>query len=154
VLAAAMVLAAALWWLYFDAAADINLKVLELSGGSPTMARAIFAAGHELPAFALLLIAAGLGLLLDGEEALIAYWLPCVGIGIYLAGTRVFIGGRGRLSALVRILLLLATFQLGRLADVLSPREYVWLLMVWTVMCAALASTEASDPTQLRTPGR
>ena len=55
VLAAAMVLAAALWWLYFDAAAAINLKVLELSGGSPTMARAIFAAGHMLPAFSLIL---------------------------------------------------------------------------------------------------
>jgi len=45
-LVAAMVLAAALWWLYFDSAADINLKVLELSGGSPTMARAIFAVGQ------------------------------------------------------------------------------------------------------------
>ena len=42
-LVAAMLLAAALWWLYFDSAAEINLKVLELSGGSPTIARAIFA---------------------------------------------------------------------------------------------------------------
>ena len=65
-LVAAMVLAAALWWLYFDAAAELNLRVLELSGGSPTIARAIFAAGHMLPAFALILIAAGLGLLLEG----------------------------------------------------------------------------------------
>jgi low temperature requirement protein LtrA len=38
-LAAAMVLAGALWWLYFDSAADLNLRVLELSGGSTTMAR-------------------------------------------------------------------------------------------------------------------
>ena len=91
-LAAAMVLAAALWWLYFDAAAEINLRVLELSGGSPTMARAIFAAGHMLPAFALILIAAGLGLLLEGRPAdgrLLARQrrhraLP--------AGTRVFLG--------------------------------------------------------------
>jgi low temperature requirement protein LtrA len=141
VLTAAMVLGAALWWLYFDAAAEINLKVLEMSGGSPTMARAIFAAGHELPAFALILIAAGLGLLLEGDPPRLAYWLACVGIGIYLAGTRVFLGGRGRAGVTVRIVLLVATFQLGRLADVLSPREYVWLLMAWTVMCAALAST-------------
>ena len=54
-----MVLAAALWWVYFDSAAAINLKVLELSGGSPTMARAIFAVGHMLRAFALLITAAG-----------------------------------------------------------------------------------------------
>ena len=58
-LVAAMILAAALWWLYFDSAAELNLRVLELSGGSPTMARAIFAVGHMLPSFALLLIAAG-----------------------------------------------------------------------------------------------
>ena len=75
-LVAAMILAAALWWLYFDSAADINLEVLELSGGSPTMARAIFAVGHMLPAFSLLLIAAGVGLLLEEEPPRIAYWLP------------------------------------------------------------------------------
>jgi low temperature requirement protein LtrA len=55
--AAATILAAALWWVYFDSAAEINLKVLELSGGSPTMARAIFAVGHMLPAFSLLITA-------------------------------------------------------------------------------------------------
>ena len=47
-LAAAMVLAAALWWLYFDAAVEINREVLERSGGSTSMARAIFAVGHML----------------------------------------------------------------------------------------------------------
>ena len=70
-----MILAAALWWLYFDSAAEINLKVLELSGGSTTMARAIFAVGHMLPAFALLVIAAGVGLLLEEEPPRFAYWL-------------------------------------------------------------------------------
>ena len=79
--AAAMVLAAALWWLYFDSAAEINLKVLELSGGSTTMARAIFAVGHMLPAFALLITAAGVGLLMEGDPPTIAYWLACVGVG-------------------------------------------------------------------------
>jgi len=147
-LAAAMVLAAALWWLYFDAAAEINLKVLELSGGSPTMARAIFAAGHMFPAFSLILIASGLGLLLDGDPPTAAYWLTCVGIGIYLAGTRVFIGGRGRFIAGVRVLLLIATFQLGRLHHALSPHEYIWTVTAWTVMCAALATTDAEDTTE------
>ena len=124
-----MVLAAALWWLYFDAAAEINLKVLELSGGSPTMARAIFAVGHMLPAFALLLIAAGRRAAAGGGPAADAYWLPASGIGIYLAGTRVFLGGPaaaspgpGRAAG--------GDVQLGRLARrSLSPREYMWLVM-------------------------
>jgi len=147
-LVAAMVLAGALWWLYFDSVADVNLRVLELSGGSPTMARAIFAAGHMFPAFSLILIASGLGLLLDGDPPTAAYWLTCVGIGIYLAGTRVFIGGRGRFIAGVRVLLLIATFQLGRLHHALSPHEYIWAVTAWTVMCAALATTDAEDTTE------
>jgi low temperature requirement protein LtrA len=140
-LVAAMLLAGALWWLYFDSAAEINLKVLELSGGSPTMARAIFAGGHMLPAFALLLTAAGVGLLLEGDPPRAAYWLACVGVGIYLAGTRVFLAGGGRARRVVRIVVLLATFQLARLR--LDPHEYLWLLTAWTVMCALLTTRTA-----------
>ena len=128
-----MVLAAALWWVYFDSAAAINLKVLELSGGSPTMARAIFAVGHMLPAFALLIIAAGVGLLLEDDPPQIAYWLACVGIGIYLTGTRVFLFSSSRVPGVVRALLLVATFQLARLRPELSPYGYVWLLTGWMV---------------------
>jgi low temperature requirement protein LtrA len=142
---AAMVMAAGLWWLYFDSAADINLKVLELSGGSPTMARAIFAVGHMLPAFALLITAAGMGLLVEEDPPGIAYWLPCIGIGIYVATTRAFLVGTSRVPRAVKALLLLATFMLGRLQDVLSPHAYLWLLTGWVVMCALLAT---------RTPGR
>ena len=141
--AAAMVLAAALWWLYFDSAAEINLKVFELSGGSTTMARAIFAVGHMLPAFALLLTASGIGLLMEEDPPTIAYWLACVGVGIYLSGTRVFLIGSSRVSGLVRALLLVATFQLGRLHHVLTPHEYLWLLSAWVVMCAALGTRSA-----------
>jgi low temperature requirement protein LtrA len=100
-LVAAMVLAAALWWVYFDSAAAINLKVLELSGGSRTMARAIFAVGHMLPAFALLITASGVGLLLEDDPPRIAYWLACVGIGIYLSGTRVFLLASSRVPGVV-----------------------------------------------------
>jgi len=139
-LAAAMVLAAALWWLYFDSAADINLKVLELSGGSPTMARAIFAVGHMLPAFALLITAAGIGLLLEDDPPRIAYWLPCVGIGIYLLGTRSFMRGTKRIPGAARAIALVATFQLGRLHETLSPYEYVWLLTAWVVVCAVVTT--------------
>ena len=139
-LVAAMILAAGLWWLYFDAAADMNLKVLELSGGSPTMARAIFAVGHMLPAFSLLLMAAGVGLLLEGEPSRGAYWLPSLGLGIYLLSTRVFMMATKRISGFIRVVILVATFMLGRLHTVLSPHEYVWLLAAWVVMCAALTS--------------
>ncbi len=139
-LAAAMVLAAGLWWLYFDSAAEVNLKVLELSGGSTTMARAIFAVGHMLPAFALLITAAGVGLLLEEDPPTIAYWLACVGVGIYLSGTRVFLMASSRVPGLVRALLLIATFQLGRLHHALTPHEYLWLLTAWVVMCAVLGT--------------
>lgn len=140
---AAMVLAAALWWLYFDSAAELNLKVLELSGGSPTIARAIFAVGHMLPAFSLLAIAAGVGLLLEEDPPRLAYALVGVGAGIYLLGTRVFLRARRGLDALLRTLLVVATFMLGRLHGVLSPHEFLYLATAWVVGCAALSSRRA-----------
>ena len=124
-LVAAMLIAAGLWWLYFDSAADINRKVLELSGGSPTMARAIFAVGHMLPAFALLITAAAVGLLLEEDPPRIAYWLASVGVGMYLAGSRVFLRATGRVPGVVRTLLLVATFLLGRIGPELSPHGYI-----------------------------
>jgi low temperature requirement protein LtrA len=144
-LVAAMLLAAALWWLYFDSAADINLKVLELSGGSPTMARAIFAVGHMLPAFALLITSAGVGLLLAEDPPRIAYWLACVGIGIYLGGTRAFMTGPRWMPGILRTLLLVATFQLARLRPELSPYAYLWLLSGWVLMCAVLTTRTAGS---------
>ena len=140
-----MVLAAALWWLYFDSAVELNLKVLELSGGSPTMARAIFAVGHMLPSFALLLTAAGVGLLLEEDPPSIAYGLACIGAGIYLAGTRAFLHSTRRISGMLRALVLVATFFLARLEPVLSPHEYLWLLAVWIGACAALTTRVSSD---------
>lgn len=143
-LVAAMLLAAGLWWLYFDSAARINLKVLDLSGGSPTIAKAIFAVGHMLPAFALLITAGGVGLLLGEDPPRIAYWLACIGIAIYLGGTRVFMATTGRASHVVRVVVLIATFQLARLHTELTPHAYLWLLAVWVAMCAAL-TTRGSD---------
>ena len=140
-LAAVMVLAGGLWWLYFDATAENNLRVLELSGGSPTLARAIFAVGHMLPAFALLLTAAGIGLLLEEDPPRIAEPLACVGIALYLLGTRSFLVTTTRRAGAVRILLLIATFQLFRLG--LEPYAYVWLLALWTALCAGLTTATA-----------
>lgn len=139
-LAAAMVLAAALWWLYFDAAANVNERVLALSGGSPTLARSIYAIGHMLPAFSLLLIAAGVGLLLEGDSEKVAYVLPAVGLGVYLLGTRALLGGRDHAARLVRLALLVITFNLARLYGHVEPHHYVLVLAGWTVMCAVLAS--------------
>ncbi len=139
-LAAAMVLGAALWWLYFDAAADVNERVLELSGGSPTLARSLYAIGHMLPAFSLLLIASGIGLLFEGEAERFAYFLPALGLGIYLLGTRAFVGAGTRTSRLLRIGILILTFNLARLHGHVDPNEYVLVLAGWTVMCAVLAS--------------
>jgi low temperature requirement protein LtrA len=138
-LVASMVLAAALWWLYFSGAAEVNLRVLELSGGSPTMARAIFAAGHMIPAFALILTASGVALLLEEDPPSAAFWLASAGTGFYLVGTRVFMAASTRFGGALRAALVVATFLLGRLHDTVSPHAYVLILMAWAVMCAALA---------------
>lgn len=113
--------------------------MLEASGGSPTMARAIFAVGHMLPCFALLLSAAGIGLLLEEHPPQFAYTLTAVGLGIYLLGTRVFLAPGNRVGGAARVLLLVATFALGNLHGVLSPHAYVWVVAAWAVGCAALA---------------
>jgi len=96
-----------------------------------------------LPAFALLITAAGVGLLLEDHSPHIAAWLACVGIGIYLLGTRVFLVADRRVSGLARALLLVATFQLGRLQPALGAYAYVWLLAAWVVMCAVLTTRTA-----------
>ena len=135
---AAMILAGALWWLYFDAAVDINLEVLKRSGGSTSIARAIFAVGHMLPAFGLLVTAAGVGLLLEDQPD-IAPWLACVGAGIYLAGTRGFQRYARTRRSFARFAIVFATFFLGRLEPALGHRGFLWLLTGWVVMCAVLA---------------
>jgi low temperature requirement protein LtrA len=145
-LVAAMALAATLWWLYFDSAVEINLRVLELSGGSPTVARALFALGHMAPAFALLLTAAGVGLLLDGEDPGTGYWLCSCGLGIYLIGTRVFFAVATTLGHFARVALVIATFELGQLEDVVSPHAFLWILAAWAIGCAALSTWRRPAP--------
>ena len=141
---AVMLLAAALWWVYFDSAAEVNLKVLELSGGSPTMARAIFAVGHMLPAFALLLTASGVGLLLEEDPPPIADWLACVGVGIYLARHARVPGGRAP-GVRPRARAGADRDLPARPARACEPHAYLWLLAVWLVGCAALTTRQAVD---------
>jgi len=141
---AAMVLAGALWWLYFDSAAELNLRVLQLSGGSPAMARTIFAVGHMIPSFALIGIAAGVGLLLEEEPPVFAYNAVAIGVGLYMLGTRAFL--RARLGPVaLRVVVVIATFNLGRLHDVFSPHEYIVFFAVWVTVCAALSTQFGAD---------
>jgi low temperature requirement protein LtrA len=153
-LIAAMLLAASLWWLYFDAAAEINLRVLALSGGSPTIARTLFAIGHMLPAFGLLLAAAGVGLLLEHDTPTAAYWLASVGVGVYFVGTRVVFAAVTHWGRLGRALVVVATFAFGALHHVLSPHPYLWALTAWAVVWTASASwrTRHMDLSRLGLP--
>jgi len=132
--------AATLWWTYFDAAAEIDLRVLTLSGGSPAVARAIFAAGHMLPAFALLIAASGVGLLLRDDPTRIGYELACTGVGIYLAGTRGYMYARGRWRRVIRTAAIAGTFALGALHSLLSPQAFLWLLAAWAAGNALLTT--------------
>src|SRR5262249_4348203 len=133
------------WWLYFDSAAAFNLRLLELSGGSPTIARAVFAVGHMLPAFALLVTAAGVGLLLGDDPPPTAFGLACTGIGIYLASSRAMRGAPSSPPALLGTVVTVATFFLARLHTVLNPHEYLWLLAGWVALCALLTTRTAGE---------
>jgi hypothetical protein len=110
------------------------------------MARAIFAVGHMLPAFALLVTASGVGLLLEDDPPRIAYGLACTGVAIYMLGTRVIRMGSGRVPAPVRVLLVVATFAFARLFHGLDAHTYLWLLTGWVITVAALTTrTDATD---------
>ena len=81
-----------------------------------------------------------LGARLEEETPTIAYWLPCLGLGVYLLATRVFLNARTPLGHVMRVLLLIAIFQLGRLHEALTGDRYVWLLAAVSVACAGLSS--------------
>jgi low temperature requirement protein LtrA len=156
-LVAAMTLAAVYWWSYFAGAAEIDLKILRLSGGSPTVARAIFAAGHMIPAFALLMSAAGFGLLLREHPGPFAFWLACIGMGLYLGGTQASVRAGGRWRRAARVAASAVTYAFGVLHLVLSATAYLWLLAAWgatnVVLTAwiarrAAAPASAGEPTQ------
>jgi hypothetical protein len=92
-----------------------------------------------LPSFALLIVAAGVGLLFEEEPPGIAYWLSCIGMGMYLAGTRVFLITTSRFGRVARLFLLFAIFQLGWLHETISRHAYLWVLTGVAVLCAALS---------------
>jgi low temperature requirement protein LtrA len=93
-LLAGLVLAAALWWVYFTAAAPISESVLRASGGNPAMAYGLYAAGHLSPAFALLAMSAGVSLAITGHAPQDSAWFTTGGLAAYLLGSRVMFLGK------------------------------------------------------------
>ncbi|MFC7484678.1 low temperature requirement protein A [Luedemannella flava] len=144
-LLAGLVLAGALWWIYFDSSAGINEFVLRASGGNPAMAYGIYAGGHLPPAFALLLIAAGIDLSLHDDPPVAATWLVSIGLAVYLVGTRGFTIGalpHWYLRAL-RVLLVTATVCLALLHLLVSPPIVVTIIAVWAVLAAVVVTVRA-----------
>ena len=136
-----LVLAAALWWIYFDTAAHINEYVLRASGGNPTFAYGIYAGGHLSPAFALLAIAAGVNLSLHEHPPNVAAWLVSGGLAVYLIGTRAFLTtGHAALGRVLRMLTLATTVCLGFLARTLPPANVVAVVSLWAVGVAIVVS--------------
>ena len=140
VLAGGLVLAGALWWIYFTSAAEIYERLLGLSGGNPTLAYSLYATGHFPPAFALLLVAAGVNLSLQEPAPPTAAWFVTVGLTIYLVGTRAFSPGPTKwYVSLTRIALLAATVCLAFIDRVLPAPEVVAVVAAWAVVVAAVA---------------
>jgi low temperature requirement protein LtrA len=133
-----LVLAAALWWIYFTAAAPISEYVLRASGGNPSMAYGLYAGGHLSPAFALLTMAAGVSLALSVAPPPAAAWFITGGLAVYLAGSRVMTGdGRVRWGLLLRAALLVATVCLAFLRPLVSTTGVVLLAAAWACGIAA-----------------
>jgi low temperature requirement protein LtrA len=145
-LATGIVLAGALWWLYFDSAAEISERLLKLSGGSPALARQIFGIGQMIPAFALILIAAGAHELVAGEGTMAVYRVAGYGLAIYLASTRVLFAVSTQphvTDRVLRVVVIVAGFFLPRLGPPLGPHWYLAALAAWAVICAVLGTLGA-----------
>jgi low temperature requirement protein LtrA len=140
-LIAGLVLAGALWWIYFESAAHFNEFLLRASGGNPAIAYGIYAGGHLMPAFALVVIAAGVSLSLQEHPAAVAPWLVTAGVAGYLVGTGAAapVQGPGYLR-LLRVLALTATVCLALLRAALTPPGVVAVTAMWTVGLAAVVS--------------
>lgn len=141
-LVAGLVMAGALWWLYFTSAALIYERMLDLSGGNPALAYSLYAGGHLFPAFALLLIAAGVNLSLNESPPQAASWFTTVGLALYLAGTRVFSAGPAErwYGELLRTAAMAATACLALLGRVLPAPAVVVVVAVWAVGSTLIAA--------------
>jgi low temperature requirement protein LtrA len=146
-LLAGLVLAAALWWIYFTAAAPLSESVLRASGGNPILAYGLYAGGHLTPAFSVLAVAAGVSLAISGAASRTAAWLVIGGLAAFLMGSRVmYVGQPVRFPALRRLITVGLTLCLAFLEPVISAAGVVLVAAVW-------AAGIAADVTY-RTPGR
>ena len=148
---AGLVLAGALWWIYFDSASRVSEYVLRASGGNPTMAYTIYAGGHVLPAFSLLVIAAGVNLSMHEDPPVAAAWLVSCGLAAYLLGTRAFTTGNVssvRVRAL-RALAIVVTVCLALLYRVLPTVGVVAITACWAVLAAVVASADRGGSPQI-----
>lgn len=140
-LAGGLVLAGALWWVYFSSAVEIYERMLGFSGGNPALAYSLYAGGHLMPAFALVLMAAGVNLSLHESPPQAAVWFTTAGLAMYLAGTRVFAAGSHRwYFALARVAALAVTVNLAFLDRVLPAPAVVLVIAVWAVGTAAVTA--------------
>ncbi|SEF19683.1 Low temperature requirement protein LtrA [Amycolatopsis pretoriensis] len=141
-LAAGLVMAGALWWLYFTSAALIYERMLDLSGGNPALAYSLYAGGHLFPAFALLLIAAGVNLSLHESPPQAAGWFTTIGLALYLSGTRVFSAGPAErwYGSAARTAALAATVCLAFLGRVLPAPAVVVVVAAWAVGSTVVAA--------------
>ncbi|MFI9379875.1 low temperature requirement protein A [Kutzneria sp. NPDC052558] len=139
VLVGGLLLAGALWWIYFTSAAEIYERLLGLSGGNPTLAYSLYAGGHLPPAFALLLIAAGVNLSLQEPAPSTAAWFVTAGLAIYLVGTKVFAAGpRHWYLGVAQIAMVAATVCLAFVDRILPAPGVVVVVAVWAVGVAAV----------------
>ncbi|MDX3193514.1 low temperature requirement protein A [Streptomyces sp. MN03-5084-2B] len=140
-LAGGLVLAGALWWVYFSSAVEIYERLLGFSGGNPALAYSLYAGGHLMPAFALLLMAAGVDLSLQESPPHAAVWFTTVGLATYLAGTRVFATGSRRwYFALARVAAVTVTVNLAFLDRVLPAPAVVLVIAVWAAGTAVVTA--------------
>lgn len=148
-LTAGLVLAAALWWIYFDSSAEINEYVLRASGGNPAMAYGLYAGGHLSPAFALLAVAAGVNLVLTEQPRPAAAWLVSAGLAGYVIGTRAVGSTRGwRFARAIGLAAVAATVCLAFLRPLLTTTGVLVVVALWAMIIAALVSWQR--PARLR----
>ena len=98
------------------------------------------------------LAVAQLAHLMVAEPGTHSVWIA----GIYLAGTRGFQRRARTGRSVVRILIIVATFFLGRPEPALGDRGFLLLLTGWMVACAVLAYYDgraALSPATPRAPG-
>ncbi|MET8764029.1 low temperature requirement protein A [Lentzea sp. NPDC004782] len=136
-----LLLAGALWWMYFTSAVEMYERMLDLSGGNPALAYSLYAAGHLMPAFALVLVAGGVNLSLHEPAPHAAAWFTTAGLAMYLAGTRVFSAASRRWQvSLGWIAVIAVTVNLALLAQGLPAPAVVLVIAGWAVVSAAVAA--------------